>query len=138
MSSISNNLNKLVAYKNQKTNMPKYNFNFTEEQMNQNYIINQYEKIYDNDNNYYAKVILLNVKYSKDIIIPMDIYENYFIIHFKDLNNNKELFINDLLSFKSKIYEDIMQDYYNKKNFLINSSFQNVLSYINTEIEDGL
>lgn len=129
MANIENKISKLIEYKTNNVYKPKYKFHFSEEQINLNLIIKQYEKTYEIDN-YIIKIYLFSVKYPKDAIIPYDSFENFEIMQVEDVEKDKITLINDLLSYKSNSLDDIAQDFENKKNFLIKHGINDLLDII--------
>lgn len=129
MTNIENKIRKLMEYKTNNVYKPKYSFHFSEKQINLNLIIKQYDKTYEIDN-YIIKVDLFSVKYPKDVVIPYDSFENFEIMQVEDVEKNKIILINDLLSYKSKSLDDIAQDFENKKNFLDKHSINDLFDII--------
>ena len=93
---------------------PKYHFVFSEEQMSLNIILDKYEKKYVLDG-YNINFNLFLVKYPKDAIITLDEYEDFIVIV---INKDDKVFVfNDILSFKSYSYEEVINDFNTKKEF---------------------
>lgn len=132
-SNIKEMINEIIDYKSNNPYVPKYNFSFTSEELEKNPILNKYEKLYNNQE-YNIKVILLCIKYVGDDIIPFDSFENFVILQVEDVNEDKIVVINDLVSYKNRSYDKIKEDFEKKQNFFNTATLEMALSFINREI----